>query len=298
MSAAAVFDVKRFALHDGDGIRTTLFIKGCPLRCLWCQNPEGLSSEIRVWYTRSDCLGCRACAASCGIRAISWGEEGTKLDHARCILCGDCVKACPAGALRFDGVRMSADEAIAELEKDMVFFGKDGGVTLSGGECLANPEFALEVLRGCRQRGIGTNVETCLYASAETVDAVADLCDRVIADIKLMDPARHKAATGMDNALILDNIRRLAKRGTNLLLRTPLIPSYTDDPENIAAIAEFIAKLDDDIPLELLNFNPMFRGKYQAIGLECTFDADTSELPQERVDMLKRIVLDHGVRVL
>ncbi|MFH1879473.1 MAG: radical SAM protein, partial [Bacillota bacterium] len=201
-------------------------------------------------------------------------------------------------ALRFDGVHISAEDAIAEIEKDMVFFGKDGGVTLSGGECMASPDFTLEVLTGCRQRGIGTNIETSLYASAETVEAIADLCDRVIADIKLMDPVRHRAGTGVDNALILSNIRRLAKRGTNLLLRTPLIPGYTDDPENIAAIARFIAKLDADIPLELLNFNPMFTGKYKALGLECKFSADKTEIPQEWVDMLKQIVTDHGVRVL
>ena len=298
MSTAAVFDFKRFALHDGDGIRTTLFIKGCPLRCIWCQNPEGLSAKIRVWYTRSDCLGCKACVDSCKLRAIDWGQEGTRVDHALCNLCGDCVKACPAGALRFDGASISAEEAIAEIEKDMVFFGKDGGVTLSGGECLAYPEFTLDVLRGCRQRGIGTNIETSLYAPAEVVEAVADLCDRVIADIKMMDPVRHKAATGVDNALILSNIRLLAKRGANLLLRTPLIPGYTDDPENIAAIAEFIARLDADIPLELLNFNPMFKGKYQALGLECKFNADASELPKERVELLQKIVSGHGVRIL
>ena len=298
MSTATVFDVKRFALLDGDGIRTTLFVKGCPLRCVWCQNPEGLSPEIRVWYTQSECLGCRACEGSCGLRAIDWDGKGVRIDRARCTLCGDCVKVCPSGALRFDGERVGAEEAIAEIEKDMVFFGRDGGVTLSGGECLASPDFTLEVLRGCRQRGIGTNIESSLYAPAETVEAAADLCDRVIADIKLMDPVRHEAETGVDNALILENIRRLAKRGTNLLLRTPLIPGYTDDPENIAAIAAFIAGLDADIPLELLNFNPMFKGKYRALGLECKFCSDQGELPQEHVDSLKQIVTDHGVRAL
>lgn len=298
MSSAAVFDLKRFALHDGDGIRTTLFIKGCPLRCAWCQNPEGLSAGIRVWYSRNDCLGCRACERSCKRHAIAWGGEGVRVDHALCNLCGDCVKACPAGALRFDGALMSAQEAIAEIRKDRVFFGKDGGVTLSGGECLSSPEFTLEVLRGCQELGIGTNVETCLYAPPETVLAVAGLCDRVIADIKLMDPVRHKAATGMDNALILSNIRMLAKRGTDLLLRTPLIPGYTDDAENIAAIADFIAELGADIPLELLNFNPMFVGKYKALGLECVFGANQKELPRERVKTLRQIVADHGVRAL
>ncbi len=298
MSAAAVFDLKRFALHDGDGIRTTLFIKGCPLRCAWCQNPEGLSSGIRLWYTRNDCLGCRACERSCGLHAIAWGEEGVRVDRARCNLCGDCVKACPAGALRFDGELVSAQDAIAEIRKDRVFFGRDGGVTLSGGECMQSPDFTLEVLRGCRKLGIGTHIETCLYAPAETVAEIADLCDCVIADIKLMDPVRHKAATGMDNALILENIRMLAKRGTNLLLRTPLIPGYTDDAENIAAIADFVASLGADIPLELLNFNPMFVGKYKALGLECAFGADQKELPRERVNTLRQIVEDHGVRVI
>ena len=298
MITANIFDIKRFSINDGDGIRTTIFLKGCPLRCKWCQNPEGLIPEISLWYAKNSCVACKSCIAACETGALNWDERGVKINHDACTLCGDCVIACPTGAIRLDARQMSVEETLVEIEKDRPFYGPDGGVTLSGGECMMSPAFSLDVLRGCRQRGINTQIETSLFASPETADAFAEVSDKIIADIKLIDPLRHKQATGVDNALILQNIRRLAEKGTNLLLRVPLIPGFTDDEDNIRGIAAFVASLKRDIPVELLNFNPMCREKYDSLRQTYPFDPDQREIPQQRVDALKQILTEHGLRAI
>ena len=297
MITANVFDIKRFSINDGDGIRTTIFLKGCPLRCVWCQNPEGLIPEIRLWYAKNVCVSCKSCIAACETRALSWDERGVAIDHDACTRCGACVTACPTGAIRFDAREMSTQDVLYEIEKDLPFYGKDGGVTLSGGECMASPAFSLEILRICRERGIGTSVETSLYAKPETADAFAEAANQIIADIKLIDSARHKAATGADNALILENIQRLVSSGANLLIRVPLIPGYTDDDGNIAGIARFVRSLGREVPVELLNFNPMCRDKYDALREAYAFSPDQREIPQERVSELRHIFETLGVTV-
>ena len=298
MITANIFDIKRFSINDGDGIRTTIFLKGCPLACRWCQNPEGLIPEIRLWYAKNICVACKSCIASCEVGALRWDERGVAIDHEACTRCGRCAVACPTGAIRFDAREMSVEEVVWEIERDRPFYGTDGGVTLSGGECMASPAFSLGVLRACRARGINAQIETSLYARPETADAFAEAADLVIADIKLIGSARHFLATGVDNTLILGNIRHLAQKGTKLLLRVPLIPGFTDDEENIRGIAQFVASLDRGIPVELLNFNPMCREKYESLRKRYEFDPGQREIPQERVDALKRILSDHGVITL
>ncbi len=299
MMKALVFDIKRFGVNDGNGIRTVLFLKGCPLRCRWCQNPEGLTPDINVWYARSICILCRSCAAACPEKCIDFDGEGVRIDHSACTRCGACIHACPTGALRFDAQEMTVSEAMREIVKDEVFYRTaGGGVTLSGGDPAYSPGFSLAVLKACRERGIGTAVETCLYTNPDVADALADACDEVIADIKLIDPVRHKAATGTDNALILRNIRRLAARGANLRLRTPLIPGYTADEENIAAIADFIASVDPSIPYELINFNPMCREKYRSLRQEYGFDKDQKPFSPSEMRGFKAIAESRVFHVL
>jgi len=197
--------------------------------------------------------------------------------------------------MRFDAREMSVTEVLREIELDEAFYGADGGVTLSGGECMMSPDFSLAVLKGCRERGIGTNIETCLYAKPETVDAFCEVTDQILADLKLIDPVRHKAATGADNALILENFRRLAAKKANLVVRVPLIPGFTADEENIKGIAAFVRSLNADFPVELLNFNPMCREKYESLRLPYRFRPDEREIPQETVRKLKAILTDHGL---
>lgn len=299
MSCANVFDIKRFGINDGAGIRTVLFLKGCPLRCKWCQNPEGLLPEIRLWYTPVACIGCKACLQACPAGALGWDEAGLTINHEACTRCGACIRACPTGALRFDARQMCVDDALAEIEKDRVFFeSSGGGVTLSGGECTASPAFSLEVLGDCRESGIDTAMETCLHAPPATMDAFAKGCSRIIADLKLLDPMRHKQATGVDNALILENFERLAKSGVNLLIRIPLIPGYTADAENIRGLAAYIAGVNRDIPVELLNFNPMCREKYDAMRQAYALDATQQALPNEDVQRFRQWMVDAGLTVL
>ena len=299
MISANVFDVKRFGVNDGLGIRTVLFIKGCPLRCLWCQNPEGLCPEIRLWYVKSICAECKGCVASCPEHCISWDENGAHIDHGACSKCGKCVSACPTGALRMDAKSTSVYEAISEIERDRVFYAASGGgVTLSGGECTASPEFSLAILRECKKRSIHTAIETCLYMPASRLNEFADAADQIIADIKLFDPARHKAATGVDNGSILENVRLLSARKANLLLRTPLIPAFTDDDDNIKAIASFIASVDKDIPMQLLNYNPMCVEKYRSLRETYPIPPDVKPLNKARIRALEDIITGCGLRVV
>lgn len=299
MSSANVFDIKRFGINDGAGIRTVLFLKGCPLRCKWCQNPEGLLPKIFLWYSPAACVGCKACIQACPAGALGWDEGGIVIGHAACTRCGACIQACPTGALRFDARCMNTEEALAEIEKDRVFFeSSGGGVTLSGGECTASPAFSLELLDACRAKGIDTAIETCMHAPPATMDAFAKSSGKVIADLKLIDPARHRQATGVDNTLIWENFTRLAGADTNLLVRVPLIPGYTADKENLRGIADAIARVNPRIPVELLNFNPMCREKYAAMRQAYALDASVQALPPGELERMRGWVADSGLTVL
>ena len=298
MTSANIFDIKRFGINDGEGIRTVFFLKGCPLRCAWCQNPEGLKPDIHVWYARHRCVSCKACVAACPEGAVCFDEKGVSIDDKKCTRCGLCVKACPTGALRFDATPMTVEEALREVEKDRVFFNASGGgVTLSGGECTMPAAFSLELLAACKAQGINTAIETCLQVSTETLKAFLPVTDRIIADVKLADPVLHKAYTGADNALILKNLTMLAVSGCDLLLRVPLIPGFTAMEENVRAIGELIAKLPRRIPVEMINYNPMCREKYEA--LRKTYPvSDNSPLDRARMARFKDIFEALGLAVL
>lgn len=297
MTSANIFDIKRFGINDGAGIRTVFFLKGCPLRCAWCQNPEGLDPDIHVWYARHRCVGCGSCAGACPEGAVGLTERGVAINEEICILCGCCVSACPTGALRFDAVEMTVEQALREVEKDRVFYeASGGGVTLSGGECTMSPEFSLELLAACKARGIDTAIETCLQTPAETLKAFLPLTDRIIADVKLADPALHKAFTGADNRLILWNLRMLAETDHNLLLRVPLIPGFTATEENVRAIGSLIASLPRKIPVEVINYNPMCREKYEALKRIYPV-AETHPLDAAQMDLFRRILTECGLPV-
>lgn len=229
--------------------------------------------------------------------ALSADGKGIRIDDKKCNLCGDCVKACPTGAMLPDSVSMSVDEAISEIERDKVFYGENGGVTLSGGECTASPEFSLAVLKECRKRGIHTAIETCMHAPPGVMSEFADYTDSIIADIKIIDPKRHKEATGVDNSLILSNFEYLAANKKELIIRIPLIPGYTADKENISGIAEYIAGINKKVPVELINFNPMCTGKYLSLRKDFITDTAASPYPRTRMEEFAKIITDHGLSV-
>ena len=259
-----IFDLKRFAVHDGAGLRSTLFLKGCPLRCPWCQNPEGIDPKPALWHSPQTCVRCGGCVNACPEGALMLGER-IHVDRTRCALCGRCVDACPAAAMSVRGRSIGAREAAELLLRDRVFFGTHGGVTLSGGEVMLQWEFAAEVLAHCKKAGVNTAVESCLLASREAMEAMLPVTDQFLVDIKFLDPVLHKMHLGADNRVILENFQWLLAHGARVLVRTPLIPGYTAAEDNIRAIARYLRRTAPHTPWELLNFNPLCRGKYAAL---------------------------------
>ena len=290
-----IFDCKRFAVHDGAGLRTTLFLKGCPLRCAWCQNPEGLLPAVQLWHWESRCLHCGACVQACPRGAVT-GAPPPVIDRARCISCGACESACPAAAMELCGKQVSAEKAAELLLRDRVFFGADGGVTLSGGEALSQPEFSYEVLRLCKAAGADTAVETSLFAPENVVRRMMEVTDHFLIDIKLFNPARHKAAVGVDNARVLRNFELLYDSGADVLVRTPLIPGYTADAENLRAIARYLAARAPGVRYELLNFNPLCKSKYQSLGQ--AYPVCGGAFSTREMDAFYALVHAEGVKIL
>lgn len=258
-----IFELKRFAVHDGGGIRSTLFFKGCPLHCPWCQNPEGLYAARELWHNPTACLHCGACVEVCANAALTL-DTRIHYNSSACTLCGKCVDVCPAAAMDIAGTEISAADAAAQLLRDRTFFGTGGGVTLSGGEVLAQAEFARDVLQICKDAGVHTAIETSLFAQQETLKPLLPVTDLWIVDIKYFDAARHLQILGVDNAQILSNFSYLVAQNVPLLVRTPLIPGYTATAENIRAIARYLVHTAPNVPYELLNFNPLCRSKYAA----------------------------------
>jgi pyruvate formate lyase activating enzyme len=276
--AGLVFDIQRFSIHDGPGIRTTVFLKGCPLACPWCHNPESQATTPELIFWPGRCIGCEACLIACPHGALSIAiEEGARrivTNAAHCQLCAGCVDACYAGAREIVGRRMTVGEVLVEVARDVPFYDQSGGgVTFSGGEPLAQPEFLAGLLRACRAREIGTAVDTCGYAPWSVVDRVRPYVDLFLYDLKLMDDARHRQVTGVSNELILDNLQRLAAAGHRLRARVPVIPGLNDDEANIDALGAFVAALPGAVSVDLLAYHPTARDKYQRLGRDYPLEA-------------------------
>jgi pyruvate formate lyase activating enzyme len=271
-----IWDVKRYALHDGPGVRTTVFFKGCPLRCLWCCNPESQSYEPELSWLGENCLGCNRCLEICSRGAIEILGSRRRVDMGRCDLCGRCVDGCLGGALVRVGRMTSVSELLREVIRDSVFFQRSGGgLTLSGGEPAAQPLFARELLRRYKteEYGLHTALETCGYAPWEDLVKILEYTDLVLYDIKIMDPLTHQRATGVDNRLILENAQRIAAAGKSLVIRLPLIPGYTDSEENVTAIAAYARQLPGVEEMHLLPYHRLGEPKYRRLDRPYALEA-------------------------
>lgn len=276
-----VFDIKRYSIHDGPGIRTTVFLKGCPLRCLWCHNPEGIDPAAELMHWPSRCSRCYACVAACPVRAICKDSAGAvAVDKTKCDLCGKCAEACLYDAMQIVGSEMTVGDLVHEIEKDRVFYEQSGGgATVSGGDPLAQPAFLEELLRALRSRGIHTAVDISGFAPADLRDRIAGLTDLVLYDLKIMDETKHRELTGVSNAPILENLKRLAANGTEVWVRIPLMAGVNDDDKNIDGAIAFLKTLGNLKTVGLLPYHSGGTEKARRLGKESYFK--TFEAPSE-----------------
>jgi pyruvate formate lyase activating enzyme len=262
-----VFNIQRYSIHDGPGIRTTVFLKGCMLRCYWCQNPESQRLRPEVLLNRSVCTLCGRCVDACTTGAAGLSGASALIDRDKCVGCGKCVDLCPAKARTMAGRYMTVDQVVEEVLRDKPFYDNSGGgVTLSGGDPLMQPEFALQLLRRCKERDLHTTIETCGHASWPTMEGLLQYADLVLLDMKCLDPVKHRQATGKDNGLIIENSRRIAENG-RMRVRVPLIPGFNDSVEDVKAVRQFAVEALGLTPsdIDLLRYNNLGEGKYERL---------------------------------
>jgi pyruvate formate lyase activating enzyme len=296
MLRGIVTNIQRFSIHDGPGIRTTVFLKGCNLRCFWCHNPETLSRDPELQLFPDRCIGCGECFERCPQGAHVMAGEGRVFVRELCQACGTCVETCYAQSLLLVGERKTVDEVVDEVLRDRHFYETSGGgVTLSGGEPLLQLDFSYAILERCREEGLHTAIETAANFSWERVAAILPVTDLVMMDVKLMDAERHKAATGVSNVRILENATRLGREAPALIVRTPIVPGVNDNPEDVAAIAEFAAGLPNLLYYELLPFHPMASGKYDSLDLDYRA-REMKSPPKEQMDALTEVAAQFGIK--
>jgi pyruvate formate lyase activating enzyme len=264
-----VFDIQRFSVHDGPGIRTTVFLKGCTLRCFWCQNPEGISPKPEIMFYPDRCIYCGNCLLTCPTGAHVVKEDSHVFLREKCNVCGECVQTCYAGALVLVGREMTVDEVMEEVLRDKVFYETSGGgVTLSGGDPVVQCAFSRALLGKCKDVGLHTAIETAANNHWRSLALLLPVTDSVMMDIKHVDQEKHESATGVSNGKILENAVRLSKTGKPLIIRVPIIPGFNDSIGEIEAIAKFVREFPNLQYLELLPFHRLGEGKYSALGLK------------------------------
>ena len=292
MAEGVLFDIQHYAVHDGPGIRTLVFLKGCPLRCLWCCNPESRDPRYELRHKRVRCEACGDCVKACPRGALSFIDKELQLERHLCSTCEsrDCVEACTAQALLTAGFNATSDDVARRVAADLPFYrNSGGGVTFSGGEPLLQPTFLRDALRACRGFGIHTAVETCGFADPADLAAIAPLVDLFLFDVKIIEPSRHRCATGLANDLILANLRHLALvLPEKLRVRVPIVPSYTDPTDNLSAIADLMVQLGVD-HLDLQPYHGLGNDKYRELGYPCppVFSSPSANDLREIADLFR-----------
>jgi len=297
LTTGLVLDIRKYSIHDGPGIRTTVFLKGCGLSCWWCHNPESQAPGFEAIVRDNRCIRCGACVDACGHGAITWTDAGPVTDRAQCAACGDCSAVCYAEARERVGREMAADEVLAEVLQDLPFYEESGGgMTLSGGEPLLQADFTAALLAGAKALGLHTALDTCGFAAWDALERVRADVDLFLYDLKLMDDERHRRFTGVSNAPVLRNLRRLSELGHRIRLRVPVIPDVNDDEENLRAVAAFATDLPHLEGADLLPYHHIGVDKYERLDRMYRLP-DARSPSQARLEVVARFLEGNGLAV-
>jgi len=282
-----IFEIERYAINDGPGIRTLIFLKGCSLHCIWCCNPESQVTQPQLVYWKTKCLGCGRCVEVCEDDVLTLTEDGIVIDRKKCRRCGACADICYAEALVLVGKEMTSEEVLDEVLKDELFYRKSGGgVTFSGGEPFEQSAFVMRTAELCRKHGIHTAVETCGAVPWETLEASLPFIDLYLYDLKVVDSAQHERCTGVPNERILDNFKRLVSAGKDMRVRVPVIPGYNDRDKDLRSLIEFLHTKAPGVPVDLLPYHRLGRSKYERLDLGYGLDGVEPPSP-ERMNELR-----------
>jgi pyruvate formate lyase activating enzyme len=292
-----IFDIQRYSVHDGPGIRTLVFLKGCPLSCLWCSNPESQKASPELAFRRTLCIGCGVCIGACPQRAISSRKTSIEIDRLRCNLCGECVRVCAPDALAIVGKWMTVEQVLAEVERDLCFYEKSGGgITLSGGEPLAQIDFSEALLKTCKASGLKTTIETAGDVPWLSIERLIKYVDLVLFDLKHINPSVHRQITGASNVRILENIRRLAVLEIPIIARCPVIPGFNDNPGDMANLFQFITELAGVRRIDLLPYHRLGESKYAMLGRDYALKG-TGPPARENLEYLNQLAKKYNLHV-
>ncbi|MFX1391476.1 MAG: glycyl-radical enzyme activating protein [Promethearchaeota archaeon] len=297
-----IFEIQKMSTEDGPGIRTTVFFKQCPLRCIWCHNPESILREPQLEWIKHKCIGCRTCIETCEQQALSFNDQGLQISREKCNGCGKCVEECPSTALHMFGEWWNLEDLFYEINKDKIYYTEsNGGITASGGEPTLQSDFILQFFKKCKDNGISTALDTCGYVSKNTYEKLLPYIDLLLLDIKEIDTKRHEEYTGVPNNLILENAiwisKEILKSNKSMWIRTPIIPGFTATDENVRGIGKFIVEKLENIPRrwDLLAFNNLCITKYERLDIDWLLE-NYSLISEKEMEHFLQIAKSTGVR--